>query len=267
LKSVDTDEIETLVARVRGRMDQGKLSTLRWVVRHPGQARSLLQWLWKLPRTTIAPSDDPAGEVLRRRFGGIGLLGTGRHAQAALVLPPAAEQYWRGPKRKVFRNKVASAGRSGMGWRPLAPDETSEVLQALCYQIGWERDPRSAMEDLLEVPLESTMASAAFAADGRALSVCLAVASGDVAQVRWAMSAERGPARWAAFAALLDEARARGVTTILVGPMIGRASEDEYFQRRLGFGPSNIVVAPAPSPAPAVGGGSLLVRQLVGARR
>lgn len=267
MKSVDTDEIKVLVARVREHMDQGKLSTLGWVIRHPGQARSVVHWLRRLPRTTIAPSADPAGDVLRRRFGGIGLLGTGRHAQAALVLPPTAEQYWRGPKRKVFRNKMAAARRGGMGWRPLAREETAEVLQVLCRQLGWDRDPRSAMEDVLEVPLESTMASAAFSADGRALSVCLAVASGDVAQIRWSMSAERGPARWAAFAALLEAARARDVTTILVGPMIGRASEDEYFQRRLGFGPSNIVLAPEVSPAPAAGTGLLLVRQLVGARR
>ncbi len=267
LKSVDTDGIETLVARVRGRWTRGSSSAAPVGGPSPRPGPQPPAVALEASEDHHRPVGDPAGEVLRRRFGGIGLLGTGRHAQAALVLPPAPEQYWRGPKRKVFRNKMASAGRSGMGWRPLASDETAEVLQALCYQIGWERDPRSAMEDLLEVPLESTMASAAFAADGRVLSVCLAVASGDVAQVRWAMSAERGPARWAAFAALLDEARARGVTTILVGPMIGRASEDEYFQRRLGFGPSNIIVAPVPSPAPAVGGGSLLVRQLVGARR
>jgi len=101
------------VARVREHMDQGKLSTLGWVIRHPGQARSVVHWLRRLPRTTIAPSADPAGDVLRRRFGGIGLLGTGRHAQAALVLPPTAEQYWRGPKRKVFRNKMAAARRKG----------------------------------------------------------------------------------------------------------------------------------------------------------
>jgi len=42
LKSVDTDEIETLVARVRGRMDLGKLSSFGWVIRHPGQARILV---------------------------------------------------------------------------------------------------------------------------------------------------------------------------------------------------------------------------------
>jgi hypothetical protein len=267
VKAVDPGQIDVLVARFRGRMDQGKLSAARWAMIHPGQALTLARWIRGLPNATIAPSNDPSGSVLRRRFGGIGLLGTGRHAQAALVLPPSLEQYWRGPKRKVFRNKVAAAGRSGLCWRMLAPEETAETVQLVCDDLGWDREARSAMEALLEIPLESALASATFSADGRALSACLAVASGDVAQVRWAMSVGRGPARWAAFAALLDGASARGVTTILVGPMMGRASEDEYFQRRLGFAPSNIVVSPEAFPSPAAGWRSSVARTLAGGRR
>jgi hypothetical protein len=269
LKPVDTDDIDALVARVRGRMDEGTLSAARWAIAHPGQARSLLHWLRGLPRTTITPSGDRAGAVLRKRFGGIGLLGTGRHAQAALVLPPTVEEYWRGPKRKVFRNKMAGAARNGFSWRMLAPEETAGAVQAVCDQLGWGRDARADMDDLLELPLESALASAVFSPDGSVLSVCLAVASGDAAQVRWGMSVGKGPARWAAFAALLEGAHARGITTILVGPMMGRESEDEYFQRRLGFEPSNIVVAPdvAPAPVPAVTGASTLGRQAARARR
>ena len=267
LKPADTDEIDALVARVRGRMDEGKLAAARWAIAHPGQARALLHWLRRLPRTTISPSHDRAGAVLRRRFGGIGVLGTGRHAQAALVLPPSEEEYWRGPKRKVFRNKMAAAGRTGLSWRVLAPEETAGAVQAVYDGRGWDRDARPDMSDLLELPLESALASAAFSPDGSVLSVCLAVASGDAAQVRWGMSVGKGPARWAAFAALLQGAQARGITTILVGPMMGRSSEDEYFQRRIGFGPSNIVVAPDPAPAPAVGGASALGRQVARARR
>jgi len=235
---------------VRGHMDQGKLSAARWAVTHPVQARSLVRWLRGLPRTMVAPSDDRAGAVLRKRFAGMGLLRTGRHAQAALVLPPTAPQYWVGQKRKVFRNKMAAARRGGLSWRVLDPAETAAVVQAVCDGVGWDRDARADLEAWLEVPLEAALATAAFSPDGDVLAVCLAVASGGVAQIRWAMSVSKGPARWAAFAALVEQAYARRIPAILVGPMIGKASEDEYFQRRVGFQPSNIAVAPDPSPSP-----------------
>ncbi len=267
LKPVEADEIDALVARARGRMDEGIVSAARWAVGHPGQARRLLRWLRGLPRTTITPSGDPAGVVLRQRFGGIGMLGTGRHAQAALVLPATVEEYWKGPKRKVFRNKMAGAARRGLEWRMLAAEETAGAVQAVCDGLGWDRDARPDMENLLQVPLEAALASAVFSPDGAVLSVCLAVASGDVAQIRWGMSVGKGPARWAAFAAMLQGAHARGVATILVGPMMGRASEDEYFQRRIGFEPSNIVVAPEVSPAPSPDGSSILAHQVSRARR
>lgn len=267
MKPVDPDEIDALITGVRGRMDEGKLSAFRWAIGHPGQARRLLHWLRKLPRATVAPSHDGAGAVLRRRFGGLGLLGTGRHAQAALVLTPTLEQYWKGPKRKVFRNKMAGAARHGLTWRLLAPGETAGAVQAVWDGLGWEREARPYMERLLEVPLESALASAAFSPDGSVLSVCLAVASGDVAQIRWGMSVGKGPARWAAFAAMLEGAQARGVATILVGPMMGRASEDEYFQRRIGFEPSNIVVAPDRTPTSVVSGASVWGWPVATARR
>jgi hypothetical protein len=253
LKPVDADEIEARVTEFRGRMDQGARSALRWAVGHPGRAFTVARWVRGLPRTTIKPAGDRSGWVLHRRFGGIGPLRTGRHGQAALVLPDSVDQYWRGPKRKVFRNKMAGAGRAGLSWRMLAPAETAGATQAVCDALGWDRDVRTEMERLLEVPLESSMASAAFSSDGSVLAVCLAVASGDVAQIRWGMSVGRGPSRWAAFAALLHGAHAAGVTTLLVGPMVGRDSEDEYFQRRIGFEPSNIAVSNHRSPAGVVG--------------
>jgi hypothetical protein len=159
------------------------------------------------------------------------------------VLPTHLDDYWKGQKRKVFRNKLASAGRNGVSWRLLAPDEIAGAVQAMFDGRAWNRDMRSEMTAFLEMPLESAFGSGSFSPDGTVLSVCLAVASGEVAQIRWGMSVARGPARWAAFAGLLEGAHASGFTTVLVGPMIGVASEDEYFQRRTGFGPSNIVIS------------------------
>ena len=69
--SHDVDEIGALMTLVRGHMDQGKLSAARWAVTHPVQARSLVRWLRGLPRTMVAPSDDRAGAVLRKRFAGM----------------------------------------------------------------------------------------------------------------------------------------------------------------------------------------------------
>jgi hypothetical protein len=243
LTLTDGDEINGLVAHLRERMDESKLSGARWAIGHPGHSRSIAHWLRDLPKVAIAPADDLAGRVLRKRFGGIGMLKTGRHAQAALVLPANPEDYWKGQKRKVFRNKVASSERSGLTRRLLGPGETADAVQAICDGRGWNRDMRSEMEGLLEIPLESALASGSFSPDGAVLSVCVAVASGDVAQIRWGLSVVKGSARWAAFAGLLDGAYASGFTTLLVGPMIGVASEDEYFQRRIGFRPSNIELA------------------------
>ncbi len=239
----EEDQIFVLVSALRTHMERGKLSGARWVIAHPQHARTIFRWVRGLPRVTIAPADDLAGHVLRRRFGGIGFFRSGRHAQAALVLPVHLHDYWKGQKRKVFRNKLASAGRCGLSWRLLAPEEIADAVQAMFDGRAWNHDMRSEMTAFLEMPLESALASGSFSPDGTVLSVCLAVASGEVAQIRWGMSVARGPARWAAFAGLLEGAHASGFTTLLVGPMIGVASEDEYFQRRTGFGPSNIVMA------------------------
>ena len=238
----DDGQIFDLVSNLRAHMDEGKLSAARWAMGHPRQTRTVLRWIRGLPKVAIAPADDLAGHVLRKRFGGIGLLKSGRHAQAALVLPADLDDYWKGQKRKVFRNKLASAGRTGLTWRVLAPGEIAGAVQAIFDGRGWDHDMRSEMTGFLEMPLESALASGSFSRDGAVLSVCLAVASGDVAQIRWGMSVARGPARWAALAGLLEGAHASGWTTLLVGPMIGVDSEDEYFQRRTGFAPSNIVL-------------------------
>ena len=238
----DDGQIFDLVSNLREHMDEGKLSAARWAIGHPLHTRTIVRWIRGLPKVAIAPADDLAGHVLRKRFGGLGLLQTGRHAQAALVLPANLDDFWKGQKRKVFRNKLASAERNGLTWRLLAPDEIAGAVQAIFDGRGWIHDMRSEMTAFLEMPLESALASGSFSPDGSVLSVCLAVASGEVAQIRWGMSVARGPARWAAFAGLLEGAHASGFTTLLVGPMVGAASEDEYFLRRTGFAPYNVSV-------------------------
>jgi hypothetical protein len=158
-------------------------------------------------------------------------------------LPDYLDEYWRGQKRKVFRNKLASARRCGITWRQLRSDEIAGAVQTICDGRGWKRVVRPEIEVLLGVPLESAFAAAACSPEGQVISVSVAVASGDVAQVRWGLSVARGSARWAAFAGLVEAAHAFGYRKILVGPMVSVDSEDEYFQRRVGFLPSNIVVA------------------------
>jgi hypothetical protein len=239
----ELDEIHRLMARFRARMDEGKLSAACWGLTHPLEAYAITHWIRSLGVVTITPADDLAGQVLRERFGGIGLLRTGRHAQAALRLPPDLDDYWRGPKRKVFRNKLSGADRSGISYRLLAPEEIVGAVQTIADGRGWGRPVRSELERLLQLPLELVLASAAFSAEGAVTSVSLAVASGDVAQIRWGLSTVRGTARWAAIAALIRGAHALGHTTVLVGRMVGAPTEDEYFERRLGFEPSNIRLA------------------------
>jgi hypothetical protein len=239
----DLDEIHQLMARFRARMDDGKMSAAGWALSHPLEAYGIASWIRSLGVVTIAPADDLAGQVLRQRFGGIGLLRTGRHAQAALRLPPNLDDYWRGPKRKVFRNKIYGADRCGITYRLLAPEEILGAVQTITDGRGWGRPVRSEIERLVQLPLELVLASAAFSPEGAVTSVSLAVASGDVAQIRWGLSTARGTARWAAVAALIRGAHALGHTTILVGRMVGDANEDEYFERRLGFEPSNIRLA------------------------
>ncbi len=243
-KSTPTDDnqIFYLVSTFRQHMDEGKLSGVRWALGHPLHTRTIVRWVRGLPKVAISPADDLAGHVLRKRFGGLGLLQTGRHAQAALVLPANLADFWKGQKRKVFRNKVASAERNGLTWRLLASDEIAGAVQAIFDGRGWKHSMRSEMTAFLEMPLESALGSGSFSPDGSVLSVCLAVASGEAAQIRWGMSVARGSARWAAFAGLLEGAHASGYTTLLVGPMVGAASEDEYFLRRTGFGPHNVSV-------------------------
>ena len=200
----DTDALHGVVAHVRVRMEVSTLAAVRWAMRHPLHALSVVRWVRNLPDVVIAPENDVAGRILQQRFGGIGPLKTGRHAQAALVLPDQVNDYWRGPKRKVFRNKIASVKRKRLTWRMLGPDEIAGAVQAICDGRGWNRNIRAEMEGLLQLPLESAVVSAAFSPDGAVLSVSMAVASGNTAQIRWGLSISKGPARWAVFAGLID---------------------------------------------------------------
>ena len=243
----DTDPTAQLL-ELKGHLDRGTLSAVCWFGAHPIGTWRLTRWVSNLPSVNITPGQDQPGHILRTRFAGTGLLRSGRWVQAALALPADPADYWAGPKRKVFRNKLSAAEGAGITWRRLRPDEVGAAVAEVSVARDWHRDGRSEVEILLGLPLEDALGAAAFTPEGHVAAVSLAVASGTAAQVRWGLSAIPGPARWGAFAALVGAAYEVGVQVLLVGPMIGASSDDEYFERRLGFTPSNVRVTTDPGP-------------------
>ncbi len=199
-----------------------------------------------LPRLSVALTDSPPGERLRRHFGDrIWGVRHSRLAQGVLMLPQEPGAYLRGRSRQAVRTSVRKAFAAGVVCRPL---DSLEERRAVAGHVV----PGMAewSDDLFMLPGDLWMA--AFVPGGVPVAFAQVTVDREWALLKGLVSSDHA-SRYLLHTDLVSSLVGAKVSHLVVdGPMAPLlAPALQYWQRLLGYRVANLSVRRKPLPAQA----------------
>ncbi len=243
----DPDFVE-LCALVRGlaALSRGRTADDGFPVRALPRAGRLLRSMRRLPSLTVELSDEPAGRAIRaffrRRFFDVHHL----TAISTLTLPADFEDYRRGRSRQALRTNCSRAVRAGVTVARLHDDD---LIRARMQDLFARRaDPDGGAWYFGRASLKEGELWFATGADSSTLAMAEVIVDGGVALLRSMISAPsdaRSDARYLLTVELLASLAERGVRHVVVGRTLSLPPGLAYFQKLLGFAPTNLTLLTA----------------------
>ncbi len=215
----------------------------------PPGALAVVDVLRRLPRVEVAPSEQPAGRVLRchleeRRRG----VAHNRIAQGVLPLPSSLEGYLTGRHRQAVRTNVRHAREQGIRCEPVL-----EASERLGIRKAWLRrrlaDDQAppAEDDWISTTSNDAEWWVAADLDGEPLALSKLSIDIECALLHGLVSVSH-PARWLLHTQLVETAIRAGARLLIVhdGNALLMDEQRQYFQRLLGYRIAHLRLGPPP---------------------
>jgi hypothetical protein len=227
----------------------GDWRTAWLALRQVGRAARLARSLRRLPRIGLGVTNSPSGRIIRAFFR------RGRRdrrpllAISTLALPADVEEYRRGRSRQALRTNSAKARRAGVTVVRGGNDAAvREHMQNLFHRRN-DRDGGAWYFQRAEAHEGEFWF--ALGPDGASLALCEVIVDESLALLRAMISApgpDRSNARFLLMHEVLASLAARGVRHLVVDRAFWLPPGLVYFQRLLGFVPTNLTLVPHPEP-------------------
>lgn len=240
----DPDFVE-LCAAVRALRDvsRGRVSSLGVALRALPRVGRLRRSLGRLPSRAVPVSDGEEGQAIRsffrRRFFDVHHLA----AISTLTLPAEFDEYLRGRSRQAVRTNCSRAAKAGVTATCLRDDAlVRERMQDL---FGRRADADGGAWYFERAALREGEFWFATAGDTATLAMAEVIVDDSVALLRSMISAPgdgRSDARYLLTVELLASLSRRGVRHVIVGRALSLPPGLAYFQKRLGFSPTNLTL-------------------------
>ncbi len=123
--------------------------------------------------------------------------------------------------------------------------EVTEVISDVFRDKGWKTDEieerlRVTTQRGIDETLEALVCVAVFDSHAHVVGFCIGIQAGDAILTVWAMTSQRGAARWLCFSGFVEEASARGARFIIGEPPWAFTGGNKVFAGHLGFSAARV---------------------------